>query len=444
MSPRPFVALLAVAAVAAGSLLSGCGRTEAATPKAQDSKAKGPPAVNVTVSPVKSMELQRSVRIVGSLVGLETATISNRVTGVVSKVYVDRGDRVKPNQPLLDIEPEQFELSEKVAEATLAQTLAKLGLKEVPAEDFDVNQTAPVKKAKSDYDLAKSKMDRATPLNQAKTLNDFEYLDMVSAFKSAESALEASRDEARSLVAMARQNQASIALRMKDSKDSHITAPAGMTPDGTKISSYAVTERKVSQGEYLREGTALFTLVADSVLKLQTRVPERYLADVKEGAQITFRVEAYPDETFVGKVHTIDPAVDPASRTFLIEALVDNSTYGNRLRPGSFVPGKVLTKVEQNRVMVPQESVTSFVGVTKVFKITSNNVAKAVNVVTGQEEVIKDASGHESRWVEIASGDVGPNDQVAVSGLTKLVDGSPVLIDSTRTKPEGATTQPTE
>ena len=107
------------------------------------------------------MPLQRSVRIVGSLVGLETATLSNRITGIISKVSVDRGDRVKPNQLLLEIEPEQFALAEKVAESTLAQTLARLGLKEVPAEDFDVNQTAPVKKAKSDYDLAKSKMDLA-------------------------------------------------------------------------------------------------------------------------------------------------------------------------------------------------------------------------------------------------------------------------------------------
>ena len=106
---------------------------------------------------------------------------------------------------------------------------------------------------------------------------------------------------------------------------------------------------------------------------------------------------------------------------------------------GSFVPGKVLTKVEASRVMVPQESITSFVGVTKVFKITSSNVAKAIDVVTGQDEVIKDAGGRDTRWVEVASGDIGPNDKVAVSGLTKLVDGSPVLIDTTRAKPETAT-----
>ena len=87
MTPRPLTRLFAIAAlIAAASAVAACGRSEAAA-KAQDAKPKaGPPPVSVTVSPVKSMELQRSVRIVGSLVGLETATLSNRVTGIISKV----------------------------------------------------------------------------------------------------------------------------------------------------------------------------------------------------------------------------------------------------------------------------------------------------------------------------------------------------------------------
>jgi RND family efflux transporter MFP subunit len=361
------------------------------------------------------------------------------VTGIVSKVYVDRGQWVKPSEKLLEIEPDRFDMAEKEAEAMLEQTLARLGIKEVPPQDFDVNQTAPVKKAQSEYDNAKSKMDRATPIHQSHTMNDFEYFDIVSSFKTAESGLEASRDDARALLAQARANRSLIDMRKKDFRDAVILAPDGTSPDGTKIESYAVTDRNVSVGEYLKEGTNLFTLMADSLLKLQARVPERYMEDVKKGATVTFHVEAYPDELFEGKVSTIDPAVDLASRTFLIEAIVDNVKYGHRLRPGSFVPGWVLTKKEASRVMVPLESVTSFVGVTKVYKLDDGGKrVRAVVVTTGQQEQVTEG-GRVAQWVEIAQGDITANDTVAVSGLTKLIDGCPVIVDAARAASQAAT-----
>jgi RND family efflux transporter MFP subunit len=418
--PNLYAALVALA-------LAGCNKGQ--TPQAATTKPSGPPAVTVSIGHARSAELQRSIRITGSLAGLETAAISNRVTGLVSKIYVDRGDRVKPNEKLLEIEPERFALAEKEAVASLQQTLARLGLKEVPGEDFDVGQTAPVKKAQSEFDNANSKLERATPLYQSKVMKDFEYLDITSAYKTAESNLETSRDESRALLALARQNLTQIDLRKKDARDAVIVAPGGTTPDGMAIESYVVTDRKISAGEYLREGSALFTVMADGVLKLQARVPERYLSDIRKGAEVQFRVEAYPTEAFVGKVSTIDPAVDLASRTFLVEALVDNASYGLRLRPGSFVPGEVLTRKEPNRLVVPLDAVTSFVGVTKVYKIVDGK-AKSVDVVTGQQVTLKDDAGKDAPWLEIVKGDLAPGDALATTGLTKLVDGSPVTADT--------------
>jgi RND family efflux transporter MFP subunit len=284
-------------------------------------------------------------------------------------------------------------------------------------------------------------LERATPLAQSKVMNDFEYLDITSAYKSASSLLENSRDEARALLAQARQNRSQLQMREKDFSDSKILAPDGTTPDGRRIDSYAIVDRKISVGEYLREGSALFTIVADSTLRLQSHVPERYLGDVKKDATVSFTVEAFPGETFEGKVSIIDPAVDPASRTFQIEAIVDNTRYGNRLRPGSFVPGEVLTKKEPNRMMVPLTAVMTFVGVTKLFKVdntTSPPTVKAVVVTTGQGEVVKGADGRDEHWIEIVKADQGgvnPADQVATSGLNKLVNGSSINVRAAETRP---------
>jgi RND family efflux transporter MFP subunit len=422
------------------AMLAACGKSD---PQNATTKPSGPPPVSVVLMPARAAELQRSVDIKGSLVGLETATISNRVAGRITKIMVDRGDRVKPSQVLLEVEPDRFKLAVEESQAALQGVLARLGVKNVPAQDFDVSQTAPVKKAQSDYDLAKEKMDRTKPLNESKTINDFEWLSVVSAYRSAESTLESSRDEARALAAQARQVQALLAQKQKDYSDSKVLAPDGTTPENTLIAGYAVAERKVSPGEYLREGTALFTLLADDVLKLQAHVPERYMADVKEGATVTFHVEAYPGEEFTGKVSTIDPMVDQASRTFMIEALVDNAKYDHRLRPGSFVPGLLLTKKEPGRIMVPLDAVTSFVGVMKVYKLdpaAKPPKVRAIEITTGQQEEVKNAAGQVTQWVEIASakGELTAQDQVVVSGLTKLVDGSVVNIQKPQAKPEAA------
>src|SRR4051812_2534765 len=95
--PSRIASFTAAAILAASMLLASCGKSEQA--KADTTpKPAAPAPVTVRVSPVRSMELQRSVRIVGSLAGIETITLSNRVTGVISKISVDRGDYVTPGQ----------------------------------------------------------------------------------------------------------------------------------------------------------------------------------------------------------------------------------------------------------------------------------------------------------------------------------------------------------
>jgi RND family efflux transporter MFP subunit len=420
----------------------GCGGGAEAKPAAPaaHAAAQTPAVVPVKVRPAQARELQRTVRVVGSLAGLETVTISNRVTGVVGKIHADMGDRVQKEATLLEIVPTRFTFLLQEEQASQAQTLARLGLTTLPKE-VDISKTAPVRKAQSELDNAQSKFDRIEPLYKQGIIKQFEYIDAESALKVAQSALEASRDEARALVEQARQHEAQISIRTKDKNDATITAPDGSTTNGPKIKSYAVTARKVSTGEYLREGTMLFTLVADDTLKLQARVPERYLGAVAQGAKIVFHIEAFRGEDFEAKVHRIDPSVDPANRTFMLEALVENgSRYGGKLRPGSFVQGEVLTRKDADRLMVPIESVISFAGVMKVFVVRpgadGKPVATSVEVATGQQE---------GQWMEIlppnSQGELAikPGDPIVYEGMRKLVDGNPVRIQETAATEPGAT-----
>jgi hypothetical protein len=86
---------------------------------------------------------------------------------------------------------------------------------------------------------------------------------------------------------------------------------------------------------------------------------------------------------------------------------------------------------------VPLEAITSYVGITRIFKLDpaakeGDPRVKAVTIVTGQQEPFKDAAGRETQWVEVAEvtgpEKIMPQDQIVVSGMTKLVDGSRITI----------------
>ena len=420
---------LTLAGIATLVALGGCSKGSAAA-----APTSGSAPVTVTLEPaVEKTDFQRYVRIVGSLAAYEKATLSNRVTGTVQKIYVDMGVVVKPSQKLAEIESQRFRMAVEQARQVQQETLARLVLKEIPTDEtFNVDNTSPVQKALADQSAAKNKYDRAETLYKQQLIKDFEWLDTQAVYRIAQTQVQATRDEARALLSTAREANAVMAMRQKDLDDSIIYAPDGQVPHGDSVSNYRVAERRVSVGEYLREGTTLFVLVADDKLKLQARVPEGELSRVRLGQTIAFNVEAYGTRAFSGKITALDPTVEPASRIFMVEATVDNPEH--LLRAGSFVQGRILTEL-QTVVMVPVDSLTSFAGVTKLFVTADDHgtlKAHQVEVMPGQQE---------GNLVEIPSG-VKPGDRIVTSGQTKLFDGSPVqLRTAATTGPATSSTQ---
>lgn len=412
---RHILLSIAISAVAASTvMISGCDKSQASA--TQPARQVAP--IAVTPLTVRLTELQRSVRAVGTLAALERVTISNRVSGVVTSLNADLSDTVKPGQVLAEIEPERYQLIVEQAKQTLNETLAKLGVKEIPGPGFDVSQTAPVRIAQSEFDAAKAKYERNQTLYRQQLVKDFEWIETQANYAAKESGLQSARDQALALVALAGQNNASIALKQRDLHDATISAPSGVLPSGQKIESYAIAERKVGVGEYLREGSPMFVLVADRTLKLQMRVPERYLSQIHTEEEVTFRVEAYPKESFVGKVATIDPTVDPISRTFLIEATIDNTE--GKLRPGSFVEANILTRKDTGVIMIPKSAINSFAGVVRLFKLDPAHPTKVkqAEIQTGQEE---------GENIEIVSG-LSAGETIAASNVNLLTEGAPITI----------------
>jgi membrane fusion protein (multidrug efflux system) len=95
-----------------------------------------------------------------------------------------------------------------------------------------------------------------------------------------------------------------------------------------------VAERRTDVGERLTEGTVAFVVEQTAPLKLRFRVPERYLTAVRAGQPVEARVDPYPGQAFGGHVALVGGTLDPATRTFLVEAEFPNRD--RRLRPGQF------------------------------------------------------------------------------------------------------------
>jgi membrane fusion protein (multidrug efflux system) len=178
----------------------------------------------------------------------------------------------------------------------------------------------------------------------------------------------------------------------------------------------AVARRFVSVGEYVRPGSPVFSLVALDPLKLRGDVPERFAHELQVGQEVEVGVDAAPGIVFTGRLSRISPASNPQSRSVAVEALVDNGK--RQLKPGFFANAAVITRTDDRALMVPQDAVVSFAGVTKVF-VVRDGVA--------QEREVEAGTRSGDGLVEIISG-VAAGDMVATSGLSKLENGASVSI----------------
>ena len=432
---RQFVtfAALAVLSVATGA---GCDRDAAA--KRAEERAADPIAVTVTPSVVAPV--QRSVEITGTLFGDEEATVSAKVPGRIVAILRDVGDRTAAGEPLAQIDKTDYELAVAQKQMAMQASLAKLGLAEMPDDAFDLNKVPTVERARLQSANAEQKLNRARKIFQQDPpgISEQDFAALKPAFDVARSNYDVELLTARALLADARAARSDLLLESQKLRDTTIRAPeaaattqATQSPQAQQSASklapeqYAVAQRMVSIGEYVREGTPLFRLVADDPVKYRAQVPEKFLSQVKTGQPVRVQVAAYP-EIFQGAVSRISPAVDRATRTFEVEMLLPNPA--GKLQPGSFATGNILTRVEENVTLVPVDALVTFAGVTKVFTI-ENGKAVEKKIETGQR--VGDN-------VEILAGLKG-SVPVVLQGKNRLAIGTPVSV-SAATQP--AATRP--
>lgn len=386
---------------------AACSRTKqpeaTADAATKPAAAATPQVVDVTSVAALTRNLQRSVEVVGSLAADEEVVVSAQVAGELSQLNVDFGSYVAQGQVIAVIDQRDAKLKVEQAEATLKQTLARLGMKE--GEKFDPHQNADVRVAKASLDWAQMDLDRNSKLIENGDISRSIYDQAMTQHNLAKARYQAALDSVNQQLAIVEQQRSALSLAKKAVTDTVVRSPI----------SGAVKEKLSNRGSYLAVGGKIVTLVKINPLRLRADIPESSSAAVSKGQTMTLTVEALAGRTFSGRVVRISPSLNEQTRALTVEAEVSNS--GNLLRPGMFAKSQLITAKNSSAILIPAKAVLSAAGLSKVFVIENGKAVERI-VKTGVTD---------GDLIEIVEG-VKDGEVVAASNLDKLQTGTIVTV----------------
>ncbi|MGH9795304.1 MAG: efflux RND transporter periplasmic adaptor subunit [Candidatus Acidiferrales bacterium] len=387
---------IAIGVLALTAIAAGCSRTPSAATRGD---AGNPIAVRV--APVEEQIVKRQVLATGSLFALEESTISAQVDGRIEAIHADVGDRVSQGQALVSLDKQELQFQMERDTAAVRGVRAKLGLGPDDALPQDASKVAFVQRAAAELFDAEQKLRRAKELWEEKLISREQMDEAMATHQGARAAHEVAVQEVDELKAQLQSSESARKLAEKKLADATIRAPF---PG-------AVARRHVSPGEFLRVQSPVMVLVRTDRLRARLAVPERWAGALETGTKVDVRVEAYPNEVFVGRLERINPSVSPETRTFEVEALLDNP--GGRLKPGFFVNAALASEVEEKTTVVPSQAVIYRYGTYKVFVVDGNKLT---------EREIKPGT-QEGERVEVLEG-VKPGERVAIAREGELYNGA--------------------
>ena len=317
-------------------------------------------AIAVEIVKVRATQLAQSITAVGSLRSDESVVIRPEIAGRVAEILFSEGSRVQRGAPLI-----RFDAS--VQRAELAQADANLS-------------------------LSKSKLERALDLQK-------------KGFISSQA-----KDEAENNY---RVTQAAYDLSAARLTKLEIKAPF----------SGIVGLRSISVGDYVKDGQDIVNLEGVDPLKVDFKVPEIYLKQVRVGQALQIALEAFPNQNFDGRVFAINPLVDANGRSIVIRAVVKNGEA--RLRPGMFARVLLLLNENRDSLTVPEQALFPVGDDQYVYRVVDDR-AQRVKINIGQRR---------EGQVEVAAG-LKADDMVVTAGQLKLRDGASVkVVDAPAPRP---------
>lgn len=252
-------------------------------------KPSGKAKLTLVTDKASRITIANSVTATGTVEPVTKVEVGTQVSGIIDKLYVDYNDEVKAGQVIAEMDKVTLQAELESAQSTLASS-------------------------KTEYDYRLKEYNRAKTLHEKELISEADYDLAVYNYQKALNTY--------------KQSQASMVKVKRNLGYATITSPI----DGVVIS------RAVEAGQTVAAGFSTPTLfvIANDLTKMQViaNVDEADIGQVKEGQEVDFTVDAYPDDVFAGLVQQVRLEATTTSNVVTYEVVITADNPDLKLKPG--------------------------------------------------------------------------------------------------------------
>jgi len=264
------------------------------------------PVAPVEVATARLTPVVLEIPLTGTVTARDHASLSSRVSGLVSAVHVTAGDGVEKGALLLSLDP----------------TLEKLGLLEAKAASAEARAT---------LDETRRRRDEVRRLGPKKGIPETE-------IRAAEAELKIAQAKLERLYAAERYKQELIARH-----DVFAPFPG------------VVARRLAEEGEWVDTGTPVLELVGTNNMRLDLRVPQEHYPYIDTDTRVSVRLDAMPSKSIHGRISAKVPLSDSSSRTFLLRVQLAEGVQG--LTSGMSAQARLRIPGTERVLTVPRDAI---------------------------------------------------------------------------------------
>jgi HlyD family secretion protein len=287
-------------------------------------------------SAVDKGDIRQVVEATGTINAVTTVQVGSQVSGTIWKLFADFNSHVKKNQLIAQIEPSLFQGQVLQARADLENAKANLAVSKANLE-----------KAKSSAVQTKADYDRTAGLVKEGVMSQQQY-DLAKAnYEAADAQVSAGQAGVTQAVAQVQQRQAALSVAETNLQHTYIYSPI----DGT------VTNRAIDIGQTVAasfQAPVLFTIAQDlTKMQVYAKTDESDIGQIRNGQKVTFRVDAFPRDTFNGTVTQVRMNPTTVQNVVTYDTVIDFNNPELKLFPGMTAYITIPVATAQNVLRVP-------------------------------------------------------------------------------------------
>jgi HlyD family secretion protein len=335
--------------------------------------------------PVQSQSLSVRIRASGTVVPIKTVNLSPKVTGRLTGLYVEQGDRVSQGQLIAKMDDSNIVPQVRQAEANLANAEANLEKLRNGSRPEEIEAAiARVDAARERMELSKSKLERNRSLVEQGVINRDRFDEIETDYKASLASLQEQQRQLELLrngsryediaIAEAQVEQARASLRNVEAQldDTLITAPfAGIITQ--KFTNEGAIVTPTTSASASSSATSSSIVAIASSLEVVAKVPEIDISQIEVGQEVEIIADAYPDQVFKGKVRLIAPEAVIEQNVTSFEVRITIESGQEELQSGMNVDAIFIGERLSNTLVVPTVAIVTEEGQTGLLLPSSEN-----------------------------------------------------------------------